>query len=574
MFVSRRIYKPLHVAFLGKFSARPQRIIRNSAHKRIRLQPNRETSFYFKYPNPQLIPAMFSLNRHQDVSSAWGDHGTDPCRNTDFTVLSILRRLYPDYHITQTKLEDCDLLGYAQAGHATAVQQDTAYDHSIRSFKAPQNRLAEDAGHIEDNSRFGCWEYQWRGVDFLVYKVVYFAQSGAFSRITLLYVLHSDGPKKRTNDATDSLLFECGKWTRDLHDEIFVFDDVEWKKSNDLWKSIDGTSWDDVILEAGMKNRLINDVQNFFDTRHIYQMSSIPWKRGVIFHGVPGNGKTLSVKALINSLNKRANPIPSLYVKSLDGCRGPKYSIQLIFKQARSMAPCLLVFEDLDSLVTPKTRSYFLNEVDGLSANDGILMIGSTNFLDRLDASITKRPSRFDRKYHFKLPDEQAREAYALYWSRKLQGPNQMFDFPEGLCPIIAKLTAGFSFAFMKELLISSLLTLARGAQAEDFATTEAKTAPPPGGSPTISEGAVLVGSVKDDKEPAGQPADKTSEALPSLDIPEDLAQHATLCAIIAQVTILRKEMETKDGSGNTTSTEEQGFMVPNFYEIMGKIDD
>lgn len=525
---------------------------------------------------------MFNPRSHEGACKAWGDHTSDPCRDSDFTVLSILRRQYPDYHITQTKLNECDLLGYAQAGHATAVQQDSGSDHSIRSFKAPENRLAGNAGQIADDTRFGCWTYQWRGTDFLVYKVFYYAQAGGYGKMNLLYVLHSDGPQKRTNDATDALLFECGKWTKDLHDEIFVFDDVEWKKSNDLWKSIDGTSWDDVILEAGMKDRLINDVQNFFDTRHIYQMSSIPWKRGVIFHGVPGNGKTLSVKALINSLNKRADPIPSLYVKSLDGCRGPKYSIQLIFKQARSMAPCLLVFEDLDSLVTPKTRSYFLNEVDGLSANDGILMIGSTNFLDRLDASITKRPSRFDRKYHFKLPDEPAREAYALYWSRKLKDPNQMFDFPESLCPIIAKLTGGFSFAFMKELFISSLLTLARGAQAEDFATAEAKTTPTAGESPTTtSEEAVLVGEGGNTAKDSAQPVDRTSETkqtteevLPSVEIPEELAQHTMLRAVMAQVVILRKEMKTKDGTGTGTSGEEQEFMMPNFYEIVGRIDD
>ena len=53
-------------------------------------------------------------------------------------------------------------------------------------------------------------------------------------------------------------------------------------------------------------------------------------------------------------------------VKSLEGCHGPHYSIREIFVKARQMAPCLLVFEDLDSLVTDKVKSFFLNEVDGL----------------------------------------------------------------------------------------------------------------------------------------------------------------------------------------------------------------
>lgn len=67
-------------------------------------------------------------------------------------------------------------------------------------------------------------------------------------------------------------------------------------------------------------------------------------------------------------------------VKSLEGCHGPHYSVREIFVKARQMAPCLLVFEDLDSLITDNVKSFFLNEVDGLESNDGIMMIGSTNY--------------------------------------------------------------------------------------------------------------------------------------------------------------------------------------------------
>lgn len=67
---------------------------------------------------------------------------------------------------------------------------------------------------------------------------------------------------------------------------------------------------------------------------------------------------------------------------------GPERSISQIFSQARRYAPCYLVFEDLDSIVSDDVRSYFLNEVDGLKSNDGIFMVGSTNHLDRLDPGI------------------------------------------------------------------------------------------------------------------------------------------------------------------------------------------
>ena len=83
-------------------------------------------------------------------------------------------------------------------------------------------------------------------------------------------------------------------------------------------------------------------------------------------------GKTISIKALIKSLSSRLEPIPSLYVKSFSNCSGEQAAISDIFSRARSTAPCLLIFEDLDSLVNDAVRSYFLNEVDGLQSNDGI----------------------------------------------------------------------------------------------------------------------------------------------------------------------------------------------------------
>jgi AAA+ superfamily predicted ATPase len=61
----------------------------------------------------------------------------------------------------------------------------------------------------------------------------------------------------------------------------------------------------------------------------------------------------------------------------------------MIFEKARAMAPCYLIMEDLDTIVTDAVKSYFFNEVDGLKSNDGIFMVGSTNHLDRLDPGIS-----------------------------------------------------------------------------------------------------------------------------------------------------------------------------------------
>jgi ATPase family associated with various cellular activities (AAA) len=159
----------------------------------------------------------------------------------------------------------------------------------------------------------------------------------------------------------------------------------------------------------------------------------------------------------MHTLSVRENPVVCLYVKAL------RYTYQIgsVFNMARQMAPCLLILEDIDTLVTEQMRSYFFNEVDGLGNNNGIMMIATTNHLDKLDGGLAKRPSRFDRKYAFPVPDRDERIMYCDYWRRKLQY-NKKVDFPEKLSPAISDITEGFTFAYLKEAFVATLLALAR----------------------------------------------------------------------------------------------------------------
>lgn len=163
----------------------------------------------------------------------------------------------------------------------------------------------------------------------------------------------------------------------------------------------------------------------------------------------------------MKSLSSRADPIPTLYVKTFVSERGPQWSVSQIFSRARATAPCLLVLEDIDSMVTEKLRSYFLNEVDGLESNNGIYMLGTTNHLDRLDPSLSQRPSRFDRKIPFTEPPKHERAMYAKSWKQKLTNISDA-EFPESLCEEIAEATDGFSFAYLKELFVATFLGIAR----------------------------------------------------------------------------------------------------------------
>jgi len=118
------------------------------------------------------------------------------------------------------------------------------------------------------------------------------------------------------------------------------------------------------------------------------------------------------------------------------------------------------VLEDLDSLINGQNRSFFLNQVDGLEGNDGLLIVGTTNHFDMLDPALSGRPSRFDRKFLFDDPDLGERAQYAKYWQEKLHS-NKSVAFPEHLVTDIAGMTDRFSFAYLKEAFVSSLVLLA-----------------------------------------------------------------------------------------------------------------
>ena len=82
-------------------------------------------------------------------------------------------------------------------------------------------------------------------------------------------------------------------------------------------------------------------------------------------------------------------------------------------------------------------------------------MIASTNHPEKLDPAILDRPSRFDRKYYFSLPEAPERLAYIQHWNQALQPEMRLAD-SEAMA--IAECSDRFSFAFMKELFLSAMM--------------------------------------------------------------------------------------------------------------------
>tara|TARA_R110002003_G_scaffold242_5_gene17266 strand:- start:3803 stop:5437 length:1635 start_codon:yes stop_codon:yes gene_type:complete len=417
----------------------------------------------------------YTVASHEDpVSREYFHHSSAQRVNTDLVLVEALRTQYPNLELVIVPQQVCNLLAYAASGFATATPledavRDPVYGVGVkwRYYMPPSRRLDSGPGAFAEMVVFGKFMYKWQDHEAILYVADGRDGMEPYPAIRNQYILTTNEHK------LDELLKQCGIWGQQLHNEVWVFDQGYWQKSAELYNSVQKASWEDVILDEDMKKTLISDVENFFDGRKTYEDLKVPWKRGVIYYGPPGNGKTISIKAMMHMLYQRGiegddrMAVPTLYVRTLASFGGPEYSLRSIFAKARQEAPCYLVFEDLDSIVNDNVRSYFLNEVDGLKSNDGILMVGSTNHLDRLDPGIAKRPSRFDRKYFFPNPDFDQRVQYAKFWQGKLES-NKDLDFPDKLCTKIAEITGKFSFAYMQEAFVASLLAIAvRGGKDE-----------------------------------------------------------------------------------------------------------
>ena len=162
-----------------------------------------------------------------------------------------------------------------------------------------------------------------------------------------------------TSEVAEQFLITVCKWCEETHSEVLVFENGDWYKSDELYTAIKNASFDNLILPHGIKQEIQDDFKQFFDSREIYEKYKIPWKRGVLLIGPPGNGKTHTVKALINWLDK-----PCLYVKSIKTHYGtPQSNLYKVFQRARETTPCIIVMEDLDSMIDNECRSFFLNEI-------------------------------------------------------------------------------------------------------------------------------------------------------------------------------------------------------------------
>ena len=219
-------------------------------------------------------------------------------------------------------------------------------------------------------------------------------------------------------------------------------------------------SWNDLILPDGMAKEIYDNASAFFENREQYKRLNLPYRRGFLFAGPPGNGKTFTLKAIANAMHKEATLITVLIRASVN-----EFHIHHAFGLARRHAPALLIFEDLDKLVQSKdiSLSDFLNVLDGLKVLDGVLVIATTNQPSKLDPALVERPSRFDRIWRFPVPDASQRLSL-------LQKKGRDY-FSEPVLEEVAEKSKNFTMAYVQEIIVNALLDCAHAGRDPDDAS-------------------------------------------------------------------------------------------------------
>ncbi|KAJ3215139.1 hypothetical protein HDU67_000767 [Dinochytrium kinnereticum] len=178
---------------------------------------------------------------------------------------------------------------------------------------------------------------------------------------------------------------------------------------------------DSVVLNDGLANRIIADVRGFLTNGKWYYDRGIPYRRGYLFHGPPGTGKTSFIQAIAGHFEYNIC-VMNMSERGMTDDR-------LAYLLANAPHRSLILLEDIDAAFSQRdandkfqsmvTFSGLLNALDGIAASEERLVFMTTNHLERLDAALI-RPGRVDFRALFdNVTDIQAREMFLKFYPGK-----------------------------------------------------------------------------------------------------------------------------------------------------------
>jgi transitional endoplasmic reticulum ATPase len=220
---------------------------------------------------------------------------------------------------------------------------------------------------------------------------------------------------------------------------------------------VPNVSWSDIGGLEDVKRELYETVQYPVEHADKFEKFGMQPSKGVLFYGPPGCGKTLLAKAIANECG--ANFISIKGPELLTMWFGEsEANIRDLFDKARAAAPCILFFDEMDSIAKQRGGSgggsseagdrvinQILTEIDGVGQRKSVFVIGATNRPDILDNAVT-RPGRLDQLIYIPLPDYESR--LSIFGANLRKSPVA----PDVDLQMMAKSTEGFSGADITEI--------------------------------------------------------------------------------------------------------------------------
>jgi transitional endoplasmic reticulum ATPase len=215
--------------------------------------------------------------------------------------------------------------------------------------------------------------------------------------------------------------------------------------------------WEDIGGLSDVKNELAEVVEWPLNYPDLFSEGDVKPPKGLLLYGLPGTGKTLIAKAVATTseLNFISIKGPELLSKWVGES---EKGVREIFRKARQAAPCIIFFDEIDSIaprrntssaadshVTERMVSQLLTEIDGLEDLKGVVIIGATNRPDIIDEALL-RPGRFDRIIGVPLPDKDARRQILAIHTKK-KPLDSTWDINK-----LIELTEGFTGADLEAL--------------------------------------------------------------------------------------------------------------------------